>query len=173
MAESRFNVLLYLDDSEPAYYAVIYSAMLMMNMPNMHLTVVKLKESSNGLRESEDNWLNSGSINLNSDEMQDVTDIFKIRSVDVRHQVIYCNPNIPDTVDALIEFSRKKSIQLIVMGTGECRTIKNLIFGSLAHNLQLRSSIPVLLVKNFPEDYLDNYRSKPTLRLFKNDYYER
>ncbi|MCB8815831.1 universal stress protein [Desulfosporosinus shakirovi] len=165
MNESKFKVLLYLDESQFAFFGVIYSAILMVNMPNMHLTIVKLKESNNGSMESENNWLNSGPVYPNLDWMQDVMDIFKIRAVDVHHQVIYCNPNIPDTVEALIEYARKKSIELIVMGTGELRTIRSLIFGSLASSLQDRSPIPVLMVKSLPQDLLDIYRSTPILKI--------
>jgi len=167
MNESRFNVLVYLDESQSAFFAVVYTAILMMNMPNMHLTVLQVKESYSGSINTENNGLNSWPISPTSDRMKDVLDIFLNRAVDVRQQVIYSNPNIPDTVDALLEYARKWSIELIIMGAGELRTLKGLIFGNLAHTVQNKSSIPVLLVKNLTQDFIDSYRSKPILKLIR------
>jgi len=186
MNESKFNVLLYSDESQPAFFAVVYSAILLMNMPNMYLTVVQLKESSDGSMETENDWINSWPISPATDWMKDVMDgsdsaaktryheiltkideIFSKRKVDVSHQVIYCNLSIPDTVDALLEYAIKKSIELIVMGTEEQTSLKGLIFGSLAQTLQNRSPIPALLVKKLPQDSLDGYRSKPTLKVIR------
>jgi hypothetical protein len=186
MNESKFNVLLYSDESQPAFFAVVYSAILLMNMPNMHLTVVQLKESNDGSMGTENNWINSWPISPTSDWINDVmggsdsgpknryheilaktNEIFSKRVVDVSRQVLYCNPSIPDTVDALLEYATKKSIELIVMGTEGLKTLKGLIFGSLAYTLQNRSPIPILLVKKLPQDFLDSYRSKPTLKVIR------
>lgn len=167
MHGSKFNVLLYSDESQSAIFALVYAAILMINMPNMHLTIVQLKESNDRSVETENSRYHSWPIIPTSDLMKDVLDIFSTREVDVRHQVIYCNPNIPDTVNAFLEYARKKSIELIVIGTGEVRTLKGLIFGSLAHTLQKRSPIPVLLVKNLPQDFPENYRSKAILKLIQ------
>ncbi|HBV89322.1 MAG TPA: universal stress protein [Desulfosporosinus sp.] len=180
----KFNVLLYSEESKSAFYAFIYSAFLMMNMPNMHLTVVHLQESKGTFIGDNQNGLSSWPISPTSDWLKDVmgradsatktkdlelltkaNDVFSARALEVYHQVIYCNPNIPDSVDALLDYSRKKSIELIIMGTGELGTLKGLIFGSLAHTLQNKSSIPVLLVKNLSEDFLNSYGSRPILKL--------
>lgn len=180
---SKFYVLLYVDESPSAFFAVIYAAILMMNMPDMHLTVVNLQESK-GTSLDIPNGISSWPISPTSDWLKDVivradsatktkclemltkaNDVFSARAVDVYHQVIYCNPNIPDSVDALLDYSRKKSIELLVMGTGELGTLKGLIFGSLAHTLQNRSAIPVLLVKNLSENFLDSDGSRPILKL--------
>jgi len=165
MNGSKFNVLLYTDESQSAFFARVYAAILMINMPNMYLTIVQLKESNNSIIKTENNSQNSWQINP-SDWMKDVQDIFSIRAVDVRQQVIYCNPNIPDTVEALLEYARKNSIELILIGSEEMKTLKGLVFGSLAQKVQNKSPIPVLLVKKLPEDFLDN-RSKPTLKLIR------
>lgn len=187
MNEAKFNVLLYLDESQPAFFAVVYSAILLMNMPIMHLTVVQLKESYDGPMGIENDWINSWPISPTSDWMKDVmgepdsaaaktryhkiltktNETFSKRVADVSHQVIYCNPSIPETVDALLEYATKKSIELIVIGTGGLTTLKGLIFGSLAHTLQNRSTIPVLLVKKLPQDFPDSYRSKLTLKVIR------
>ena len=156
-------MLLYLDESQSASSAVIYSAILMLNMPNMYLTVVKLKERYDGSKETEKSWINTWLINPILDMRHNVMDVFSIRAVDVRYQVLYCNPNIPDTVDALLDYARKQSVELIVMGTGEFKTLKSLIFGSLANTLQYRSQIPVLFVKDLPQEFIESYRSKPIL----------
>ena len=72
MNESKFNVLLYSDESQPAFFAVVYSAILLMNMPNMHLTVVQLKKSNDGSLGTENDWINSWPISPTSDWMKDV-----------------------------------------------------------------------------------------------------
>ncbi|MDA8223529.1 universal stress protein [Desulfosporosinus sp.] len=172
----KFNVLLYSDESQTAFFAFVYAAIVMMNMPNMHLTIVQLKESNDASINSEKNCLNGWPISPNSDWMKDISyqevltktnELLSIRAVDVSYQVIYCNPNIADTVDALMDFVRKRSIELIIMGTREQRTLRGLVFGSLAHSLQDRSSVPVLLVKKLPADIIDNYRSRPILKLIQ------
>jgi hypothetical protein len=184
MNEAKFNVLLYSDESQPAFFAVVYSAILLMNMPNMHLTVVQLKESIDSSMGIENDWINAWPISPTSEWIKDVmggsdlvneskyheiitkiNEIFAKRVVDIRHQVIYCNPSIPDTVDALLEYVTKKSIELIVMGTRGLTPLKGLIFGSLAYTLQNRSPVPVLLVKKLPEGFLDSYRLKTNLKV--------
>jgi len=171
MNSSKFEVLLYSDESQSAFCAVVYAAILLMNMPNMHLTAVSLKESNDGSLISKNDWINSWPTSPTSDWMRAVMgrydsstniryheilaktkEIFTKRAVDVCHHVIYCNPNIPDTVDTLIEFATKNSIDQIVIGTERMTTLKGLIFGSLAHTLQDRSPIPVLLVLKLPQD---------------------
>lgn len=162
-------------------------------MPNMHVTVVQLKQSNDGSMGTESNWINSCPIHSTTDWMKKVmggsdsavkiryneiltktNEIFSKRDVDVSQQLIYCNPNIPDAADALLEYATKNSIELIVMGTKGLATLKGLIFGSLAHTLQNRSQIPVTLVKKLPQDFLKRYRSKrerkivPTLRELKS-----
>lgn len=167
MNGSKFNVLLYMDDSQFACYAVIYSAILMINMPNMHLTVVNLKECNDSSIDPEKSWLKTLSINPTLDGMQDILDIYTIRAIDVRHCNLYCNSNVPDAVDALLGYARKQSIDLIVIGSGNPRTVKGLIFGNLAITLQSKSPIPVLLVKNLPDDYRDSFKPKPTVKIIR------
>lgn len=187
MNESEFNVLLYSDESPATFFAVVYSAILLMNMPNMNLTVMQLKESDDGSKITVNDWLNAWPINHLQNWMKDVWDgidsnarstyldiidktneIFSKRLVDVSHQVRYCNPNIPDTVDALLEYTTKNSIELIVLGAQEQTTLKDLIFGSFPKTLQNKSSIPVVLVNKLTQDFLDSYRSKPTLKVIRN-----
>lgn len=174
-----FNVLLYADESQPAFFAVVYSTILLMNMPNMHLTVVQLKQSKDGSMGTESDGINSWPLSPTSDLMENVmggsnttdktkyyeilmktNEIFSKRDLDVSHQLIYCNPNIPDVADALLEYATKNSIELIVMGTKGLATLEGLIFGSLAHTLQNRSEIPVTVVKKLPKGFLERYRSK-------------
>lgn len=164
MNEAKFNVLLYSDESQSAFFALVYSAILMTNMPKMSLFVVNTKESNQGSSNEYTNY-DSWQISPQSERMNNILDILSTRKSDIRHQVIYCNSNIPDTVDALLDYARKMSIDLIVMGTGKLKTLKGLIFGSLAHTLQNKSPIPVLLVKNFPEDFLECYKSKTTFKI--------
>lgn len=192
--DADFNVLLYSDESQPAIFAVVYSAILLMNIPNMHLTVVHLKQCADDSMGTESNLINSWPINPTSGWMKDVmggsdsadktryheiqtktNEIFFKRDVDVSKEVIYCNPNIPDAVDALHEYTTKNSFDLIVMGANGFATLKGFIFGSFAHTLQNKSQIPVTLVKKLPQDFLNIYRSKskrkvPTWRGLKASY---
>lgn len=164
MTQSRYKVLLYLDESRYSLSAALYSAMLMTNIPNMHLTVVKLKESNHvSNHEINEDWLNSW---LSTSEwMRDALNIFSERSGDIRKQVIYCNPNIPDTVEALLNYARKSSIDLLIMGTGDLNKLKGLLFGSLAYSLQSSSSIPILLVKELSQDFFEENISKSRMKL--------
>ena len=174
-----FNVLLYSDESQPAIFAAVHSAMLLMKIPNMHLTVVQLKQSKDGSIGTKSDEINSWPVSPTSDLMENVmggsntadkikyyeiltktNKIFSKRDVDVSHQLIYCNPNIPDVADALLEYATKNSIELIVMGTKGLATLEGLIFGSLAHTLQNRSEIPVTVVQKLPKGFLERYRSK-------------
>ena len=174
-----FNVLLYSDESQPAIFAAVHSAMLLMKIPNMHLTVVQLKQSKDGSIGTKSDEINSWPVSPTSDLMKNVmggsntadkikyyeiltktNKIFSNRDVDVSHQLIYCNPNIPDVADALLEYATKNSIELIVMGTKGLATLEGLIFGSLAHTLQNRSEIPVTVVQKLPKGFLERYRSK-------------
>ena len=176
MNDSEFNVLLYSDGSQQAFSAAVYTATLLKNMPNMHLTIVQVQEQDEGSIGTEYNWIDTWPVSPTSDWMKRVTDesdsatkrhyheiltktnqIFKERGLDVSHHVIYCNPSISDTVEALLEYATKKSFRLIIMGTRGLTTLKGLVFGCLAHNLLNRSPIPVLLVKKLPQDFIDTY----------------
>jgi len=176
MSNSDFNVLLYSDGSHQAFSAAVYTATLLKNMPNMRLTVVQVQERDEGSMGTEYNWIDTWPVSPTSEWMKRVTDesdsdtinhyhqiltktneIFKGRGQDVSHHVIYSNPSISDTVEALINYATKKSFRLIVMGTRGLTTLKGLVFGCLAHNVLNRSPIPVLLVKKLPQDFIDSY----------------
>lgn len=179
MMDSKFNVLLYSDGSHQAFSAAVYTANLLRNMPNMHLTVVQVQESDEGSNGTEYNWIDTWPVSPTSEWMKRVLDgsdagtrnqyheilvktneIFIKRKTDITHHVIYANPSISDTVDALLEFVTKRSFKLIIMGTRGLTTLKGLVFGCLAHNVLNRSPIPVLLVKKLPQRYIDTYLSQ-------------
>ena len=89
------------------------------------------------------------------------SEIFTERGLDVCHHIIYCNPNIPDTVDAILDYATKKSFALIIMGTRGLTSLKGLIYGSLAYTMLNKSPIPVMLVKKLPQDFIDSFLLKP------------
>lgn len=176
MNEAKFNVLLYSDGSHQSFSAAVYTATLFKNIPNMHLTVVQVQESDEGSRAAEYNWKDIWPISPTEDWMKLVIDeadvvvknqynkilnktneIFTKRGLDVSHQVIYSNPSIADTVDALLEYATKKQIKLIIMGTRGLTTLKGLIFGCLAHSVLNKSNIPVLLIKKLSQEFIDSY----------------
>lgn len=92
-------------------------------------------------------------------------EIFSKRKLNVKQQIICANISISETidmsetVDTIINYATKNSIELIVMGTRGLSTLKGLIFGSLAHNVLDKSTLPVLLIKKLPQDYIDDYLS--------------
>ena len=179
MKDSKFNVLLYSDGSHQAFSAAVYCANLLRNMPNMHLTVVQVQESDEGSNGTEYSWIQTWPVSPTSEWMKRVVggsdadtrnqyheiliktnQIFTERGLDVSHHVIYSNPSISDTVDALLEYVTKRSFKLIIMGTRGLTTLKGLVFGCLAHNVLNRSPIPVLLVKKLPQTFIDGYLSE-------------
>lgn len=175
MSESSFNVLLYSDGSQQAFSAAVYSANLLRKMPNMHLTIVQVQESDEGSTGTEYSWIDTWPVsptsewmkrviesdsnvrNLYNDILNKTNEIFTESAKNVSHHVIYCNPSITDTVDALLEYAEKKQFKLIIMGTRGLTTLKGLIFGCLAHNVLNRSPIPVLLIKKLPQAFIDSY----------------
>ncbi|ODA38968.1 universal stress protein [Desulfosporosinus sp. BG] len=178
MNEFEFNVLLYSDGSHQAFSAAVYTATLLKNMPNMRLTVVQVQERDEGSEGTEYNWIDTWPVSPTSEWIKRVTDesdlttknhyheiltktneIFQERGTDVSHHVLYSNPSITDTVDALLDYATKRSFRLIIMGTRGLTTLKGLVFGCLAHNVLNRSPIPVLLVKKLPQEFIDSYCS--------------
>lgn len=175
MKDSVFNVLLYSDGSQQAFSAAVYAANLLKNMPNMKLTIVQVQESNEGSSGTEYSWIETWPISPTSEWMKRVFEsdanlknlyqdilsttnyIFNERAKDINHHVLYSNPSIADTVDALLEYAEKKQFKLIIMGTRGLTTLKGLIFGCLAHNVLNRSPIPVLLIKKLPQDFIDDY----------------
>ncbi|WP_291300389.1 hypothetical protein [Desulfosporosinus sp. BICA1-9] len=59
MNEAKFNVLLYSNESQHDFWGVVYSAILLTNMPNMHLDIVQLKESNDGSMGAKNSLINS------------------------------------------------------------------------------------------------------------------
>jgi len=190
MKDSKFNVLLKFDDTQQAFYAAVYTATLLKNMPNMHLTVVQVQEGCEDSKVTEYCWIdtkdlvnwalarsnakgtvyswplsttsdwmkqvsyraNSAVINEYNVLLSETNEVFSERAEDVSHVVIYCNPGISDTVEALYDYAAKNAYNLIIMGTRGLTTLKVLLFGCLVNN----SSIPMMLVKKLPQGFIKN-----------------
>lgn len=187
MNETKFNVLLYFDDSQQAFYAAVHTAKLLKNMPNMHVTVVQVRKGCEDSKLTEYSWIDTKDLvnwaleksneNVNghwpisatSEWMERVSDgsnvsvkhkyceiltktneLFLDRAEDVSHVVIYCNPGITDTVEALHDYAVKNAYNLIVMGTRGLATLKVLLFGCLVNN----SPIPMMLIKKLPQSFI-------------------
>jgi len=178
MSESKFNVLLYSDGSQQSFSAAVYTATLLKNMPNMQLTIVQVQERDEGSMGAEYIWKDTWPVSPTEEWMKLVIDesdsvvknqynkiinktneIFTKKGLDISYQVIYCNPSITETVDALLEYATKKQFMLIVMGTRGLTTLKGLIFGCLAHSVLNKATIPVLLIKKLSQEFIDNYCS--------------
>jgi len=55
----KYNVLLYFYDSQQAFNAAVYTATLLKNMPNMHLTVIHTQEGYEDSEITEYSWLDT------------------------------------------------------------------------------------------------------------------
>ena len=189
MSDSKFNVLLYFEDSLQAFNAAVHTATLLKHMPNMHLTVVQVQEGCEdskiteyGWNDTKDlvNWALARSnakgeynwpISSTSDSMKrffdgpnvsvknkyreilsETNEVFSKRVEDVSHVVLYCNPSIADTVEALYDYAAKNAYNLIIIGTRGLTTLKVLLFGYLVNN----SPIPMMLVKKLPQGILQH-----------------
>jgi nucleotide-binding universal stress UspA family protein len=179
MANSKFKVLLYADGSHQAFSAAVYTATLLKNMPNMHLTIVKIHDPKQVPEVKDYNWVDTWPINPTSEWMKHVfnnydedtqkefheiltitnTILYK-SGYDVNHQELFVNTslsNIADTVDVFLDYATQNSFKLIVMGTRGLSKLNGLIFGSLAHTVLDRSAIPVLLIKKLSKESIDRY----------------
>ena len=175
------KVLLYFDGSRHSFSAAVYAANLFNRIPNMSLTVLHVRENVEGSKEEEYNLMEIWSTDLNSDWAKSLLEkvevnqrnqyseiiaktnqIFSERGHNVNQQIIFANANIPDTVDAIIDYATNKGFELIIMGTRGLTSLKGLIYGSLAHSVLNKSDIPVLLIKKLPQEFVDGFCSSPS-----------
>ena len=181
MTDYKFRVLLYADGSHQAFSAAVYTATLLKNMPNMHLTIVQVHERDEVSKGTEYSWIDTWPVSPTSEWMKHVlgesdaetkreyheilaktNEIFLNYSFKVKHQELYSNTSLSElsnTVDVILDYATKNSFELIVIGTRGLSSLKGLIFGSLAHNLLNKSVIPVLLIKKLPQTFIDSYLS--------------
>jgi len=176
-----FKVLLYFDGSQHSFSAAVYAANLLNRIPNMHLTVLHVLENVEGSKQDDYNLMEIWSTDPNSDWVRSLlekvelnqsseyseiiaktNEIFSESGYDVNQQVIYANSNIPDIVEAIVDYATKKEFKLIIMGTRGLTSLKGLIYGSLAHRVLNKSDIPVLLIKKLPQDFVDSFCSSPS-----------
>lgn len=177
MTDATFNVLLYVDGSQYSFSASVYAATLLKHISNMNITVVQFQESiEDEVIALKYNLMDIWPISPNSvwmqqiineadDEMkkqyQDIltrtNEIFSQRSHCVKHEVLIANKNIVDTAEALIDYAEKNFFQLIIMGTRGFSEVRGLIFGSFAHTVLNRSSMPVQLIKKLPNKFINDY----------------
>ena len=174
--EDQFNVLLYSDGSHQAFSAAVYTANLFRNIPNMHLTVVQVQESDEGAKETSQGWIDTWPVSPTSEWMKHVMDvsdaetrrhyhevltrtneIFFKRDHKVNHHVLHATDNVSDVSNAILNYATKKLFSLIIVGTRGLSSLNGLIFGSFAHNLLNRATLPVLLIKKLPQNFIDNY----------------
>jgi len=171
-----FKVLLYFDGSLHSLSAAVYTANLFNRIPNMSLTIVYVQEHVKGARLEDHNLMEIWSTDPNLDWKKDlleklnyesqfskiiakINETFLGKGLNITQQVIFANPNIPDTVEAIINYATKKEFELIIMGTRGPSSFKGLMYGSLAHSVLNKSDIPVLLIKKLPQEYIDRFCS--------------
>lgn len=169
------KVLLYCDGTEHSFSAAVYAANLFYSIPNMQLTVLHVQEGVKGTIEEADmmetrptnpdlDWVkhlmgeaDSDKIKRYSEILAKTKEIFLERGHKVNQQVIYSNPNSLDIVKEILNYASKNAFGLIIMGTRGLTSLKGLIHGSLAHNIISKSTIPVLLIKKLPQEFIDFY----------------
>ena len=86
--------------------------------------------------------------------------IFWENAENVKQQTLCTNINtadIQDTSDIILDYTRKNGFNLILMGAESKYTLNNLVFGSLAHRVQRKSTIPVLLIQELTREFIDTY----------------
>lgn len=184
MNESQFKVLLYSDGSHQAFSAAVYTATLLENMPDMHLTVLRVLENAEGSSTKEHNWTDTWPLTPTSEWMKHVLSesdgeteteyhrilsktnkIFFKQGYQVIQEELFANSKNDDTSDTshiedvILDYAKQNAFDLIIIGTRGLSTLKGLIFGSLAHNLLNKSTIPVMLIKKLPQELIDSYLS--------------
>ena len=179
-SSSQFRVLLYSDGSHQAFSAAVYTANLFNNIPDMQLTVVQVRESDEEPIGSEHNWVDAWPVTPTAEWMKHALDasdpetkkqyheilaktneVFLQKEHHVKHQVLYASNVVSDTVNVIFDYATQKPFNLVIMGTRGLSTLNGLIFGSFAHNVLNKSSLPVLLVKKLPQDFIDSFLSGP------------
>ena len=185
MDNSQFKVLLYSDGSHQAFSAAVYTATLLETMPDMKLTVLTILENPSQLLNGY-NWTDTWPIYPTSEWMKNAladsehtagkdqdkeyhrilsktNQIFFKQGYNVDHKELYLDDTPEDSSDTskiedmILDFANTNSFDLIVIGTRGLSTLKGLIFGSLAHNLLNKSTIPVMLIKKLPQEFIDNF----------------
>ncbi|MDQ7092396.1 universal stress protein [Desulfosporosinus sp. PR] len=184
MNNSQFKVLLYSDGSQQAFSAAVYTATLLENMPDMHLTVLRILENNQASSIEQHSWTDSWPISPTAEWMKHVLSdsdgkteteyhrilnktngIFFNQGYHVVFQELYAKKNKEDASDTshledvILDYAKENSFDLIIIGTRGLSTLKGLIFGSLAHNLLNKSIIPVMLIKKLPQKFIDSYLS--------------
>jgi len=172
------KVLLYFDGSQHSLSAAVYTANLFDTIPNMYLTIMHVQENVEKSKQEDYNlmqiWLTDPNSDWRKSLMKKVepkqrnqyceiiakTNMkFIERGQNIKQQVIFANSNIPDTVEAIVDYATKKKFDLIIMGTRGPSSLKGLMYGSLAHSVLNKSNIPVLLIKKLPQEFVDSFCS--------------
>ena len=175
-----YKVLLYFDGSLHSLSAAVYTANLLNRIPNTSLTILHVLENVKGTKQEEYNLMEIWSTDPNlewqkrllekvelnyegkySRILAKIKETFFAKGRNVTQKVIFANPNIPDTVEAIINYSTKKEFELIIMGTKGPSSLKGLMYGSLAHSVLNKSDIPVLLIKKLPQEFIDRFCADP------------
>ncbi|MDR3602978.1 MAG: universal stress protein [Desulfosporosinus sp.] len=183
MTDAKFKVLLYSDGSHQAFSAAVYTAKMLQNMPNMYLTVLHVHDRVAVPVTKECSWIHTWPVSPTSEWVKHVlndsnvethkeykailsktNDIFCNKVYSVNHQELFTNTRlseISDTVDLILDYATQNSFDLIIIGTRGHSNLQGLIFGSLAHTVLNRSTIPVMLIKKLPQEFIDRYLSRP------------
>jgi len=175
---NMLKVLLYSDGTQHSFSAAVYAANLFYSIPKMQLTILCVQEGVAGsIGEDAElveatptnpdlDWVkhlmgeaDSDKIRQYSEILTKTNNIFLERGHKVNQHVIYANPNIPDTVKAILNYASRNGFGLIIMGTRGLTSLKGLIHGSLAYSVLSKSTIPVLLIKKLPQEFIDRYCS--------------
>ena len=194
-----FKVLLYSDGSQQSFNAAVYTAILLKNMPNIHLTIAEIKETdsnSGGIEYSWKElrpkfkrfywgrsmgtdycWKDSYPLTPDQEWKKRIVENYALENyeyrliraktneifsegLNVKHVLLCSNTNIADkadTAELILDYAKRNSFGLIIMGEKVTHTLNYFKFGDLAHSVQTKSTIPVVLVKKLSPECVDMY----------------
>lgn len=176
-----FKVLLYFDGSVHSFFAVVYAANLFNIIPNMYLTLLHVHENVEVSRQDDYNLMDICSTDPKSNWAKNLlekvalhhpsqytkiiaktNEIFSEKVPNIDQQLISAKPKISDTVETIIDYTTKKDFLLFIMGTRGLTSLKGSIYGSLSHSMLNKCDIPLLLIKNLSQEFINNFFSSPT-----------
>lgn len=173
---SQFTILHYADGSQHSFSAAVYATYLLERLPNVQLTVVREEESNRSSAANGDKWREYWPVSSSTSWMKKILDgsnptaseqydkiIAKINEIiaknetRIHYDILHNTSTISAKVDSLIRYASDRSFDMMIMGTRGVTTFKGLILGSLAHNMISKPTIPVLMIKKLPQEFIDNY----------------
>lgn len=135
------------DGSDNALRAAHYAAELMLNNPNMKVTIIYVRSPFSALRKFTP-WVSMDDIDVELQKMAQ-------RAIDKTKEVFYAQGLPVDTAIEMGEdpgyvisqYAKTNKIGHIIMGTRGLSNLSGIIMGSVSHQVLHQSEVPVIFVK--------------------------